>query len=473
MTGKLQFLGALASLLLAICPRQATAANPPQAEAVHTVRLRVEPAAEPTHALQYRFDTPYIEQHAGNGAILYQTAVAHLLETNSGAFSLDRDTLRQWYDSPLDDLPLEKVRDAVNRFEQSFRYLELAAQCETCTWQYPAREEGSQYMMPQLGQYRTLFRLLALKARLRTHDGEIEATLKTLRTGFSMARDVGGGPSLIQHLVGIAIAAGTTRQVEALIQRPEAPNLYWALTVLPEPPIDPRPAMEMESAILYTQLPELLTLEDKVLSNAQAMDLWQKAIALVGVEWNDRGQWMEKTWLTVHLMRQYPQAKAHLLERGHAANQVESWPALYVILLEQHHEFRRIRDLCFKWAYVPYPQAVEGLNQAERALSGFWQEAGPFAAALPAMYRISFLRTRLSRDIAILRCVEAIRMYAADHEGKLPGSLTEITKVPVPADPLRGKPFHYELTGDTAILESPIPPEGSPRDGLRYEITLK
>ncbi|MBN1362893.1 MAG: hypothetical protein JW993_20005 [Sedimentisphaerales bacterium] len=473
MTDKIRFLLALTAPLLVLRAAQAQAADPPQAQTIHTVKLQVGPAPEPRYALQYRFETPYMEQRPGDGALLYQMAIAQSLETNSGALALDGDTLRQWYDSPIEELPLEEVRAAIGRFQQTFHFLGLAAESETCTWEYPAREEGFQYMTPQLVQYRTLFRLLALKARLEVHDDDFEAALKTLRTGYCMARDVGAGPSMIQHLVGLSIAAGITDQVEALIQKPGAPNLYWALTVLPDPPIDPRAAMEMESAVLYRELPELLTLEDKALSNAQATELWQKAIALAGLDWRGSGQWMEKTWLTVKLMKQYPQAKAHLRERGYPADKVESWAPLYVVLLDQHHEFRRVRDMCFKWAYVPYTQAAEGLKQAEREVSRLWEDAGPFAAALPAMYRVGFLRTRLARDIAILRCVEAIRMYAADHDGKLPGALADITKVPVPTDPLRGAPFHYELTGDTTILESPIPPDGGPRDGLRYEITLK
>lgn len=473
MTGKARFLLALAAPLLVLHAAQARAADPSEAQTIRTVKLQVQPAPEPVYALQYRLETPYMEQRPGNGALLYQTAVAQSMETNSGPHALDADTLRQWYDSPTAELPLDEVRATIDRFEQTFHYLALAARSETCAWEYPAREKGLQYTMPQLGQYRTLFRLLALKGRLEVHDGDFDAALKTLRTGFCMAQDVGGGPSMIQHLVGIGIATGIVRQVEALVQTAGAPNLYWALTALPDPPLDPRPSLEAESAILYAQLPELLTLEDKPLSNAEAMDLWQKAIALIGFEWDRSGQWMEKSWLTLKLMEQYPRAKAHLLERGCDAETVESWPALYAVLLDQHHEFRRVRDLYFKWAYLPYAQAVDGLNQAEKEFSAQWQDASAFAAALPAMYRISFTRTRLVRDIAILRCVEAIRMYAADHEGKLPGALADITKVPVPTDPLRGQPFHYKLTGDTAVLESPIPPEGGPRDGLRYEITLK
>lgn len=99
--------------------------------------------------------------------------------------------------------------------------------------------------------------------------------------------------------------------------------------------------------------------------------------------------------------------------------------------------------------------------------------ANPFLIFLPAIQRICFLDARLARDIAMLRCIEAIRMYAADHGGKLPRSLAEITAVPLPTDPLNGGAFHYELAGGKAILESAIPPDGGPKDGLRYEITLR
>lgn len=134
-------------------------------------------------------------------------------------------------------------------------------------------------------------------------------------------------------------------------------------------------------------------------------------------------------------------------------------------------------DRIFKWTYVPYTQARHGLKQVDAEMSHLYQQddamANPFLIFLPAIQRICFLDACLARDIAMLRCVEAIRMYAANHDGKLPKSLAEIAAVPVPVDPLNGGAFHYEQTGGKAILESAIPPDGGPEDGLRYEITLR
>jgi len=478
MARNVRRLMAVAAMALALCGGQARAADPPKTPTIRTIQLQVDPAPEPRFALQYLLETPYMEQRPGNAALLYQTAIGQVLEANQGEDAIDRDTLNHWYSSPPETLPVEDVRAAISRFRSAFRNLETAARCERCTWEYPIREEGFTYMMPQLGEYRTLSRLLCLKARLEIRDGALDQALTTLRSGVSMARNLGGGPSIIQHLVGVAVAAGMAREIEGWIQAARAPNLYWALTVLPDPLIDIRASIQMESAGLYAKLPELLTLEDKVLSNEQVLDLWQRAAALLGADQKDPGWWLSKTMMIAGAMKLYPHAKARLIEQGHPAGTVESWPPLHVILLDQHQQFRAASDRIFKWTYIPYTQARNGLKQADEEMSRLWQQDGaamanPFLTFLPATERVCFLDARLAREIAMLRCVEAIRMYAADHGGKLPKSLAEITAVPVPVDPLNEKAFHYELTGGKAVLEGAIPPDGGPRDGLRYEITLR
>ena len=69
-------------------------------------------------------------------------------------------------------------------------------------------------------------------------------------------------------------------------------------------------------------------------------------------------------------------------------------------------------------------------------------------------------------DIALLCCVEALRMYAAEHDGKLPARLDDIP-LPLPVDPATGKPFIYKVDGKTAHLD------GAPLDSqIRYEVTI-
>lgn len=90
----------------------------------------------------------------------------------------------------------------------------------------------------------------------------------------------------------------------------------------------------------------------------------------------------------------------------------------------------------------------------------------------PAHERVRFVAKRFERDLRILQCLEAIRLYAAAHDGRLPQTLNQITGYTLPKDPLNDQPFVYGVTGDGAILESPAPKGEDARVGLRYEITI-
>jgi hypothetical protein len=100
-------------------------------------------------------------------------------------------------------------------------------------------------------------------------------------------------------------------------------------------------------------------------------------------------------------------------------------------------------------------------------------EGGPFVAVLPALGRVRLNMAKLDREIAALRCVEALRAYAAAHEGKLPKALDDVTEVPIPADPLTGKAFQYLSDGRTAVLSALAPSPDMPECSLRYELTLQ
>ncbi|MCX5646582.1 MAG: hypothetical protein NTZ17_18165 [Phycisphaerae bacterium] len=86
--------------------------------------------------------------------------------------------------------------------------------------------------------------------------------------------------------------------------------------------------------------------------------------------------------------------------------------------------------------------------------------------------RVRVTANRLDGDVAALQCVEALRHYAASHNGQLPKQLGEVSEVQVPQDPLSGKPFAYRYDGSKAVLEVSVPKGGTPRDGTRYEMTV-
>jgi hypothetical protein len=176
-------------------------------------------------------------------------------------------------------------------------------------------------------------------------------------------------------------------------------------------------------------------------------------------------------------MMHYSDAKEFLAGKGYSQERIESMPAAQAVLIYQKQEYLEIMDHFFKWFEVPYYQAQPNLEKAEKRFDNHRHTKGIkvnlFTTLLPAMSRIAFLQARLDRNIALLRTIEAIRMFAADHSGQLPGSLEEITAVPIPADPVTGKDFIYRrIDARNARLEAPVAPAEKKKRPV-YELAIK
>jgi hypothetical protein len=482
MTRRIHYLSALLLFILIGKPGWSqNTSEPPKKPSIRTVQLLVDPKPEPDCSLAYRLETPYMEQRPGNGALLYNTALALTTEVKGKHPEIDEARLEEWLKSPPDKPPRQEVREAIAAFEQAIHSLDLAGRCEQCLWECPTRDEGLRCAMPPTGGFRTLMSILMLKARLEMADGDVDAAMGTLRTALSMARGIGNGPFVIQNLIGISVASRVLREIEELVQIPATPNLYWALTALPHPLFDMRRSLQMEMDSPYAELPELRQLRHKVLSDEEVVRIWTKAADIPASEQSNLEAAFAKGWLVTAAVKAYPKARQYLLERGKTPEEVQSLPKLYVVLLYQHDQTRRRCDALLKWVDVPYWQAMEGLKEAEK---GTWEAmggsradmdtiTGVFAYSIPNIRTICLFNVRVERDLAMLRCVEAIRMYAAGHDGKLPQALSDITEAPIPADPVYGRAFNYQVAGTKAVLESPAPPGEDAKNGLRYEITIR
>ena len=178
-------------------------------------------------------------------------------------------------------------------------------------------------------------------------------------------------------------------------------------------------------------------------------------------------------WVMIH----YADAKQFLARRGFSQERIEAMPAAQAVMIYQKQEYLEMMDNLFKWFAIPYHQSRPYLEQGEEQFSRHHRDKGAkvnlFSALLPALYRVAFLQARLDRNIAMLRIIEAIRMFAADHSGRLPGSLAEITTVPIPSDPVTGEEFVYRRTdAKNTRLEAPKSPAESRRRPV-WELTVK
>ena len=163
-------------------------------------------------------------------------------------------------------------------------------------------------------------------------------------------------------------------------------------------------------------------------------------------------------------------ARQRLIERGLSAERLTRFPADQVILLDEKRELENRFDDVVKTIDYPFWQ-VEALN-AQIELK---KPPPLFADVLvPMMQGARRAQGHVDQLIGLLRHVEALRLYAAEHDGTLPAKLSDVP-VPLPVDPFSGKPFHYEVTGNTAHLRG-TPPAGLEKElpfNMHYEVTLQ
>jgi len=466
--------------VVTVMAAMALAAPPLWADEVKSIPLALRPAAAPSPALKYKLLPEMEDQSPGNAALLYYRAYSPEWQTQKRDPKY-YEKLDKWLATPIKELPREEMKWLLS--SPILKEVDLAARREFCNWELTSRvrKESYRLLLPDIQGLRDFAKLLAARARLEFAEGNHEQAFYTLQTGYSLGHHLGEGPILIIGLVGIAIASVMTEQVETFIQQPECPNLYWALTSLPRPLLDTRKPFEGEKLALSSIVPSRQELETAVFTTEQMqrkIDQLLESFRDVELEPFHGPSAESKVAFTWLVLKTYSHAKRYLIENGRKREMIEAMPAPQVVLLYSVMEFERLRDGLFKWYHVPYWEAQKGIRQAEAdiAASKRTEEGIPFASFfLPALQKVQFAQTRLDRRIAALRCIEALRLHAAAHDGQMPVTLKELTEVPVPIDPVTGKEFDYRLEGDKAILHAQPPLGEVPgmHNTLRYEITIK
>ena len=206
--------------------------------AARQIELTLHPAKAPKPRNKYQLLPKDKELSDSDALPLYKRAIQSLPKDSQ------RDQkIRQWVKTQLNKLPRKQVQSTLQQLKPTLQLVEQAARCNQCNWP-PFDPEP----LPQnLSEYRKLAYLLSLQARLQIAQGQYDQAVGTIQTGLAMARHVGKGPTLVQRLVSIAIAALMCGQLEQFVQSPDAPNLYWALQSLPKPFVDLTEQIVLES----------------------------------------------------------------------------------------------------------------------------------------------------------------------------------------------------------------------------------
>jgi hypothetical protein len=270
--------------------------------------------------------------------------------------------------------------------------------------------------------------------------------------------------------VGYAIAQVAIVPLEEMLEQPGCPNLYWALTNLPAPFFSLAKGIEGERVMFDADLRGLSSTEP--ITSAELKKLTAYIDMMRDLEEKPR---KEKTqaWLEESAKDAVALAarKGRLMEYGILESRLSKFPAEQIILLDEKREYEVRRDEIMKLMSLPTWEVEERTKDLKLDKVKY---ASLFGYYIPAMQKVRRAQGRLEQRIALLRHVEAIRLYAAEHKNQLPDKLSDIT-VPLPVDPFTGKAFRYSLEGATAHLRGTPPPgaEEMPAFNLHYELTLR
>jgi hypothetical protein len=447
----------------------ALAQKQPKPERVY--QLRITPTSPPRPAMKYRLLPSALETVPGNAVQFYMIGA-----TQAPTDDVFNSQIDSWLAMDIKALPRQQIDEklATTPIGYLFKNFDEAARHEQCIWETQYKTQGFEALLPHLRGMRDGSRIIALRARLQIADGDYPAALHTLQTGFATARHLTPQSVLIQQLVAAAIARHMCDDLTEWVGSSNAPNLYWALADLPHPYLDPRDTFDLERFGLIFSFGPLRDL-DKGLSVEQWNAVMEKLPRML--QWDDgRSEIRRAAQLgpAVMAIRLYPLAKKYYLDRGMAPAKVEAMPVHQILAKYMVESFQEETDEVLKWQTLPYWQAAEQMRAAEEAAKTAQAkgEAGPFGWMVPSVSAARLKLVLVDRHIASLQCVEAIRAYAAIHNGNLPDSLVDLVETPAPLDPVTGQPFAYEVNANVAMLTAPIPLGGRPEQGWRFEISI-
>jgi hypothetical protein len=441
----------------------------PARAAQTVIRLTVSPMAAPKPALRYLLLPELKEMSPGNPIPAYLRCVLERSQAGNSQEAQRRETLLAM---PLDRLPARELQDYGGA---RLREVDRAARLDTPDWQIlpRTRTDGIGLLIPDVQVLRTLAADLKLRFRAEVALGRYDDALRTARTMFAMGRHLGEHPTVVGSLVGIAIVSLAIGPLEEMLERPGCPNLYWALTDLPNPVVPWQRGLEGERVSIRGEFRDL---DDTAPMTPEQVNKFIKryeGLLRQGTKdplkpYRTSQEWLEARTKDETLVRA---ARGRLVERGLAEGLVKRMPAGQVVLLDEWREFEVRRDELMKLMNLPAWQ-FEALSVAHK-VNKVKQPPALFDLVLISP---NFRRSpaRLEQRLGLLRCVEALRLHAAARDGKLPAKLADV-EVPLPDDPLTGKPFRYALEGQTARLRGTPPPgrEDDPAFNIVYEITIR
>ena len=462
------------------------------AEDSKPIELVIEPRAIESPVLKYRLLPAEADLKPGN-------AVPILLRMpweQAPWMTKLYPKLQEWDERPI-GAPEWATSDGVLP-EIFFSEMKRAAFRREAQWEYPIYENPSPYMilLPDVqGLRHFLGRGLAAKIRYHLSRSELDRAREGILVGLANSRHLAHTPFYVNQGVAMAIQRTMLERTDELISQPNSPNLYWALSTLPDSLIELDRAASLEGGIFTMTFPAASDLDHprdaKEWSKMarQLIEVLELLGEIPGVERPKEegsvvdqllkslnfGEKSRLSGLIKHARAELPELLKIPAEKVVAMSDDEAGVRWYV------HK-RLARDQLMSAALVlppreawPQLKRVQAETKAMREKTG---AKGPYYMDPTAMFISAWSQ---QRKIQSLRVIEAVRHHLATHDGKLPKTLDEIQDLPIPLDPLTAQPFQWSVDGQTAVLKAPSLPadvvepasEPAKSSALEYHLRVK
>jgi hypothetical protein len=274
--------------------------------------------------------------------------------------------------------------------------------------------------------------------------------------GLANARHAAATPFLVNQLVANAIHRIMLDRVGELISQSGCPNLYWALSALPDSLMEWQRAADLEGGAFLMTVPAAADM-DRPRDAAE----WKKMLQ----QWNELNRYLSfagqekiaaaeadlKPLVTV-ARAELPRLLKVPAERI-AAMPDEEAALRWLIHTRLDQDQREAAALS-----LPPREALPLLKQLRDGSAAIGAKIGPNRIELRDSTAGYVSIWSLKRRIAALRIVEAVRNHLAA-EGKLPAKLADIAAVPLPLDPLTDQPFTWKIDANLGTLAAPNLPE--------------
>jgi hypothetical protein len=472
-------------------------------------KLLLFPAPEPRIAFEHHLLPQESEMLPGNAASLYGVASTIYLERRPEFQQTMSDMNEEVFEGtpPITEFPIEKAKKILGNFETCLDYVRYASLRKECTWGtafLDQKEDWTGVILYEVDNLRKLMNLLALEARVAVYENRPLDALKSIRTGYALARHLGNnGTCLVETLVASRFVDNMNRELWYVMQHPDCPNLYWSLAELPCPIFDWKHAVRNEAQIFRNNiLPEASRIEKESLTEEEYTGIYLRVVSriqrvaknLTPARSGDRRSAAIKTITEIGdaksaMPKLYATARTKLLESGYKTEVVNKMGMAEAILIQMIDANKSISGDISKYAHLPVAelQVYRAMRTEKDGATFSKLETIPISSViLPTMsgMRTSFIERQ--REFAAMRTFEALRMYVHS-KNELPHSLIEIEEekiVTVPNDPVNEKPFEFEILKvqnnsekdkqepQNGMMSSrpEIPKIPNPYDEIRYQI---